>query len=101
MPADFRLMIAGCTGDDQNIYPISGFSWVVLYADQSDATRGKALVELLTWLIHDGQQYGTDLDYAPLPPAVVAQATAALLTVTASANGQPLVVAGVAATPAR
>jgi phosphate transport system substrate-binding protein len=101
MPADFRLMIAGCTGDDHNVYPISGYSWVVLYANQSDPARGKALVELLSWLIHDGQQYGADLDYAPLPSAVVEQATAALQTVTATANGQPqpLLTAPPAATP--
>lgn len=91
LPADLRLMIAGCTGTDQAIYPISGFSWVVLYTDQKDAARGKALVTVLDWLIHDGQQYGTALDYAPLPASVVAKATARLQTVTA--NGQPLLAA--------
>lgn len=82
LPADLRVMIAGCTGTDAAIYPISGFSWVVLYADQSDATKGAALVNLLNWLIHDGQQYGPDLQYAPLPQAVVDAAAAKLATVT-------------------
>jgi phosphate transport system substrate-binding protein len=94
MPADLRLMIAGCAGDDAAIYPISGFSWVVLFTNQSDAARGKATVDVLNWLIHDGQQYGKDLDYAPLPAPVVELATAKLQTVTA--GGQPLL----AATPA-
>jgi phosphate transport system substrate-binding protein len=91
MPADFRVMIAGCTGNDQAIYPISGFSWVVLYTEQQDANQGRALTELLNWLIHDGQQYGAGLDYAPLPTAVVDQATTKLQTVTA--DGQPLLTA--------
>jgi phosphate transport system substrate-binding protein len=99
MPADLRLMIAGCAGDDAAIYPISGFSWVVLFKEQSDAARGKATVDVLNWLIHDGQQYGKDLDYAPLPAPVVALATAKLQTVTA--GGQPLLTGSpAAATPA-
>ena len=91
LPSDLRVMIAGCTGDDAAIYPISGFSWVVLYEEQSDATRGQALVNVLNWLIHDGQQYGTPLSYATLPPTVVDRATQVLGTVTA--NGQPLLAA--------
>jgi phosphate transport system substrate-binding protein len=99
LPADLRIMIAGCTGDDAAIYPISGFSWVVLDKEQADAARGQALVNVLDWLIHDGQQYGKDLSYAPLPQQVVDRAGQALGTVTA--NGQPLLQSGpTAATPA-
>lgn len=94
LPADLRIRIAGCTGDDTAIYPISGFSWIVLYRDQTDAARGQALVQVMDWLLHDGQQYGADLSYAPLPDAVVQAATAALQTVTA--GGNPIL----AATPA-
>jgi phosphate transport system substrate-binding protein len=95
LPDDLRVMIAGCTGEDPAIYPISGFSWVVLYTQQSDATKGAALVALLNWLTHDGQQYGKDLEYAPLPAAVVDKGTQKLTTVTA--NGQPLLQATPAA----
>lgn len=97
MPDDLRVMIAGCTGDDQTIYPISGFSWVVLYRDQQDATRGRALVEMLNWLIDDGQRYGEALYYAPLPSRVVERAAQRLGQVTA--NGQPLMEATPVATP--
>ena len=88
LPEDLRVMIAGCTGDDAAIYPISGFSWVVLYADQQDAARGTALVNVLSWLITDGQRYGADLSYAPLPDDVVTAAMARLRTVTS--GGTPL-----------
>lgn len=94
LPADLRVRIAGCEG--AGAYPISGFSWIILYTNQTDATRGAALVEAIDWLLHDGQQFSTDLSYAPLPAAVVSQATAKLQTVTA--NGQPLLAP--AATPA-
>jgi len=95
LPADFRLKIAGCTGDDKAIYPISGYSWIILRTAQADAAKGAALVNLVTWLIHDGQRYGKDLSYAPLPTAVVEKASAALATVTS--GGQPLLKATPAA----
>lgn len=98
LPKDLRIMIAGCTGDDAAIYPISGFSWVVLYADQKDAARGTALVDVLSWLITDGQQYGADLSYAPLPNDVVTAAMARLQTVTS--GGKQLLTGTPAATAA-
>ncbi|MBV9173753.1 MAG: phosphate ABC transporter substrate-binding protein PstS [Chloroflexi bacterium] len=86
LPADLRVRIAGCSG--QNAYPISGFSWVVLHQNQKDAARGQAMVNLLWWLTHDGQQYSTDLFYAPLPPQVVSKDEQQLSSI--KANGQPI-----------
>ncbi|HEX8967633.1 MAG TPA: phosphate ABC transporter substrate-binding protein PstS [Chloroflexota bacterium] len=86
LPADLRVRIAGCSG--QNAYPISGFSWVVLHQDQKDATRGQALVNLLWWLTHDGQQYSKDLFYASLPQQVVGRDEQQLSSI--KANGQPI-----------
>jgi phosphate transport system substrate-binding protein len=88
LPEDLRVMISGCTGADPAIYPISGFTWILIYTDQSDAAKGQALVDLVYWLIHDGQQYGKDLEYAPLPPAVADKGTEKLLRVTS--GGQQL-----------
>ncbi len=98
LPKDLRIMIAGCTGDDKAIYPISGFSWVVLYADQKDAAIGTALVDVLSWLITDGQQYGADLSYAPLPDDVVTATMTRLQTVTS--GGEQLLTGTPAATAA-
>ena len=98
LPDDLRIMIAGCTGDDATIYPISGFSWVVLFKDQSDSAKGQALVNLLYWMLTTGQQYGPDLSYAPLPEAVVNKAVERLGTV--ESNGQPLLQATPSASPA-
>lgn len=69
LPSDLRVRIAGCSGG--GAYPISGFSFVVLRQHQDDATKAQALVDLLWWMIHDGQQYATDLYYGTLPSAVV------------------------------
>lgn len=88
LPVDLRLMIAGCGGADPTVYPISGFSWVVVRADQTNAAGGRDLVALLNWLIHDGQRLGAGIGYAPLPDAVVVKAEMRLQRV--SSGGAPL-----------
>ncbi|HEX9104436.1 MAG TPA: phosphate ABC transporter substrate-binding protein PstS [Polyangia bacterium] len=69
MPADFRVSITNAKG--KAAYPISSFTYVLIYKEQSDAAKGKAIGQFLWWAIHDGQKLAAPLDYAPLPKAVV------------------------------
>ncbi|MCA9598526.1 MAG: phosphate ABC transporter substrate-binding protein PstS [Myxococcales bacterium] len=52
-------------------YPISSFTYILVYEDAKDAAKGKAVAEFLKWAIHDGQKFADALHYAPLPDAVV------------------------------
>jgi phosphate transport system substrate-binding protein len=70
MPADFRVSITDAPGADS--YPISSFTWLLVYQQQTDKTKGEQIVKFLKWALHDGQSYVTDLKYAPLPSRVVA-----------------------------
>jgi phosphate transport system substrate-binding protein len=62
--------------------PISGYSWLMLYKDQLDKTKGTALVDLFDWMITDGQQYAVNVYYARLPTIIVNSDINALRTVT-------------------
>jgi phosphate transport system substrate-binding protein len=68
-PADLRMSITNAQGD--TAYPISAFTYILVYKDQTDATKGKALVDFLKWAATDGQRYAPDLHYAPLPENIV------------------------------
>lgn len=68
MPADLKAVFVNAPGATS--YPIAGFSWVIVFQHQKDATKGKAIVDMLKYLVHDGQQFAQSLDYAPLPKAV-------------------------------
>ena len=70
MPADFRVSITDAPGADS--YPISSFTWLLVYQQQSDKAKGEQIVKFLKWALHDGQQYPPELKYAPLPSGVVA-----------------------------
>ncbi|VVB84458.1 PBP superfamily domain protein [uncultured archaeon] len=81
------ISIVNAPGD--NSYPISSFTYLLVYKDQTDMTKGKALAQFLWWVIHDGQSYSSGLQYVPLPDAVVSldEKTIKLMNY----NGQPLI----------
>jgi phosphate transport system substrate-binding protein len=78
--------------DTSDGYPISTFTWLILYKEQGYDNRSQAKVEamlkLFSWMIHDGQKYAEPLSYATLPPAVVDKAEAILKSITW--NGAPV-----------
>jgi phosphate transport system substrate-binding protein len=69
IPDDLRFYIVNEPGTGS--YPITGYSWVIVYQKQSDADKGKAIASLLWWMTHDGQQYSAPQHYVPLPSAIV------------------------------
>ena len=59
----------------KNSYPISSFSYLIVYKNldniaSMDKEKAKALVHLIYWMITDGQQYASSLQYVPLPDEV-------------------------------
>ncbi|HEX7942812.1 MAG TPA: phosphate ABC transporter substrate-binding protein PstS [Gemmatimonadaceae bacterium] len=66
---DYRISIVNAPG--KGAYPISSFTWILLYQNPEDARRGRALVDFLRWALHDGEAVAPSLDYAPLPPSMV------------------------------
>ncbi len=86
MPADFRVSITD--SPDAEAYPISGFTWLLVYRDQKDKEKGQHLVDFLWWMMHEGQKDAPALHYAPLPQAVIALEEKAIEKITYA--GKPL-----------
>ncbi|MEO6875082.1 MAG: phosphate ABC transporter substrate-binding protein PstS [Opitutaceae bacterium] len=74
IPDDFRFSMTNPAGADA--YPIAGTTWLLVYQQQSDAVKGKKLVEFLRWAYTDGEKMAASLDYAPLPDNVQARVLA-------------------------
>ena len=79
IPDDFRFSMVNAPGKDS--YPISGATWLLVYQQQKDAAKGKALVSFLKWALTDGEKEVTTLDYAPLPDAVQKKVLAEIDTI--------------------
>src|SRR5262249_46775056 len=69
MPADFRVSITNAPGD--TAYPISSFTWLLLYENPKDKATAKTMNDFVKWALGDGQKLCAGLSYAPLPPSVV------------------------------
>jgi phosphate transport system substrate-binding protein len=66
------------------VYPISSFTWLLLYENPKDKAQSKVMVEFMKWALTDGQKFATDLGYAPLPAEIVKLELAALATIKVS-----------------
>jgi phosphate transport system substrate-binding protein len=90
MPADTRVSITDTSAEDG--YPISGFTWLIVYREQAYAGRSREdalqLVKMLSWMIDEGQQFTEPLQYSPIPKEVAALADSIVAGITY--QGTPL-----------
>lgn len=64
-----------------NVYPISSFTYLVIYKDLTylkNPAKAQALCDFLNWATTDGEAFASELHYAPLGPAARAAVHAAL-----------------------
>jgi phosphate transport system substrate-binding protein len=62
-------------------YPIASFTYLIVYKDLrnlKDKDQAAALIGYITWATHEAQSFNTELDYAPLTPAIQKKIDAAL-----------------------
>ncbi len=78
---DYRVSIVNPQG--AGAYPISSFTWILVYRNQPDAEKGRKLVDFMHWALTEGQSMAPALDYAPLPSSLVPRLEARLDSVQA------------------
>lgn len=91
MPDDMRVIITNSPNPEA--YPISTFTWIILYKDQSYNNRtdvqAKALVNLLKYVTgKDGQDVAVKTHYASLPTKALEKTSAIINSITF--NGKPV-----------
>jgi phosphate transport system substrate-binding protein len=86
MPEDLRVSITDAAGKDS--YPISGFTWLLIYKDQKNEEKAKAMVGFLKWAFTEGEQFAPALYYAPLPKEVIKLNEKKIASI--RFNGQPV-----------
>jgi phosphate transport system substrate-binding protein len=69
-------------GSGATAYPITYQTWVIVYAQQPNANDAAMLKAYIGYLIGDGQQLLTSLNYAPLPSSIQSMAKAQLDQIT-------------------
>ena len=73
LPEDTRVSITDTAAADG--YPVSSFTWIILYREQAYDGRSRAraaeLQQWLWWMSHDGQAFSGPLGYGSLPTTAV------------------------------
>ena len=77
---DYRISIVNAPG--AAAYPIASFTWLLVYRNQTDATKAKKLKDFLHWYLHAGEGTAASLDYAPLPDVMKTRLDARVDSVT-------------------
>jgi phosphate transport system substrate-binding protein len=84
-----KLALPIVDGSGKASYPIAGYTYLLLYMDQTDCLKAQKLSEFFKWALGpDGDKSAKELQYVPLPDAVKDQVKAKLAQMTC--NGQPL-----------
>lgn len=78
LPADTDYRVSIVNGPGAGAYPISSFTWLLVYKTPPDAAKAKKLVDFMRWMYSTGQQSAAALDYAPLPAALAQRLTSRL-----------------------
>ena len=76
MPEQLFVSLSNAEGDAA--YPITSYSYLLVYENAKDPVKGEALAKYVWWGLHEGQQFSKDLDYAPIPAKVLTKVEARL-----------------------
>jgi phosphate transport system substrate-binding protein len=68
-----ELFVSLSDAEGEAAYPITSYSYLLVYEDAKDPVKGEALAKYVWWGLHDGQKFSKDLDYAPIPAKVLAK----------------------------
>src|SRR5205085_10251395 len=66
---DYRVSIVNGAG--VATYPITSFTWLLVYKNQPNAAKAKKLADAIRWALSDGEKDAAALAYAPLPASLV------------------------------
>lgn len=86
LPDDMKVMVTDSS--NPQAYPITGFTWLLIYENQKDAAKADAVAQLGWWMIHEGQKFAKPLGYAPLEGAAMKKAENLLKKI--KVNGKPV-----------
>jgi phosphate transport system substrate-binding protein len=85
---DPRTSIANPPASAADAYPISTLTFLIIPKDGKDPQKRAALKQFIVYVVTDGQQAASGLNYAPLPDAVKQQDVQTLGQLTV--NGSPI-----------
>lgn len=83
-----KLTVSIVNAPSKNAYPIATYTYMMIYMNQTDCVKGKAMLDFFKWAMSpEADKLAVALDYVPLPDAVQKLVEAKLAKVTC--QGKP------------
>jgi len=94
IPDDYRVSITNADGDAS--YPISSFTFILLYKTTGSCSQQTPLVNMLWWVYHDtaAQKTVGEENYAPLPASLLPRIEATLKSLKCDGGSKSSLAAG-------
>lgn len=72
IPEDLKLVLTEVTpeAEGENIYPITGLTWLLVRAEQDDLETCQGVANLAHYMITEGQEAAPEENYVPLPESL-------------------------------
>jgi phosphate transport system substrate-binding protein len=71
-------------------WPITGASFILMYKEQAKPETAKQVLQFFDWSYHNGQKLAEELDYVPMPDAVVKMVEETWKTQMKGSDGKPV-----------
>jgi phosphate transport system substrate-binding protein len=68
---DFNLIMTNAPGEQA--WPITATTWMIMYKSPKNAANSKVAFDFFKYALENGQQAASELDYVPLPTALVSK----------------------------
>jgi phosphate transport system substrate-binding protein len=83
----FYLLLTDQPGKDS--WPITGATFILMHLQQEKPDSAREVLNFFDWAYHSGGKLAEDLDYVPMPAAVISQVEASWKTIV-GADGKPV-----------
>jgi phosphate transport system substrate-binding protein len=83
----FYLLLTNQPGKDS--WPITGATFILMHHSQEKPDAAREVLNFFDWAYHNGGKLAEDLDYVPMPPAVISAVEASWKTIDGT-DGKPV-----------
>jgi phosphate transport system substrate-binding protein len=84
----FYLLLTEQPGKDS--WPITGATFILMHQKQDKPDNAREVLSFFDWAYHNGGQMAEQLDYVPMPAAVISAVEASWKTIVSGADGKPV-----------
>jgi len=84
----YGVILANQPGDQS--WPMTAATWILMYAKPQDTASATEALKFFAWAYEKGAKMAEDLDYIPMPAAVVSSVKKTWASEIKDANGKPL-----------